>query len=54
MKRLGFRVDFAKMPKTDINVNIRLGDDVKIDNSNIDSWHFGGLLDIYPFGNTWF
>ena len=58
IKRLGFRADFAKMPELGINPNVKLSDNsgtsIKIDNVKIDSWHFGGLFDIYPFGNTWF
>jgi len=58
LKRLGFRLDFAKMPDTDINIDVKfsdnLGDIVKIGNSKVSSHHFGGFVDIYPFGNIWF
>ncbi len=63
-KRLGVRLDFAstapikKTMNNAINNNIQdieLGDDgIRIDGGSLKSKHFAALIDIYPFGNTWF
>jgi len=64
-KRLGYRIDFAgtKVLHSGINsaVNhiidgrdIEIGDSIEIQGVDINAKHFGGMLDFYPFGNTWF
>ena len=63
-KRLGVRLDFAatKPVKSTIDSiidkymgdGIEVGDHLTITDGTIDSEHFAFLVDIYPFGNTWF
>ena len=66
-KRLGFRVDFAstKPIKSKINSTINdfineeedgfeIADDLRIRNAGLSAKHFAAIIDIYPFGNTWF
>ena len=64
-KRLGYRIDFAgtKIVRSGINSainhlvddrNIKIGDSILVNGAEIEAKHFGGMLDFYPFGNTWF
>ena len=63
-KRLGVRFDFASTAPIKKAVNnalgnaiqdIELGDNgIRIDGGSLESKHFAALVDIYPFGNTWF
>lgn len=63
-KRLGVRFDFASTKPIQGSVNslidkymgdgIEVGDNLTITDGTIESHHFAALVDIYPFGNTWF
>lgn len=64
-KRFGYRIDFAgtRLVRSGMNsaVNraidgrdIEIGDSIAIQGVDIEAKHFGGMLDFYPFGNTWF
>lgn len=63
-KRLGVRLDFASTKPIQGSVNslidkymgdgIEVGDNLAITDGTIESRHFAALIDIYPFGNTWF
>ena len=64
-KRFGFRLDMATYSpiKNTLNrkINDSIGDDgikiddnLKIDNVNINAKHMAALVDFYPFGDTWF
>lgn len=64
-KRLGFRFDFASTRpirsrvKSLVNKyvgddDIEIGDELKISNPTINAKHVAAMIDIYPFGNTWF
>lgn len=64
-KRFGVRLDFATYSpiKNRLNrsINSSIGDDgikiddnLKVNNVNINAKHFGALVDFYPFGDTWF
>ena len=64
-KRLGFRLDFATYSpiKSTLNqrVNNSIGDDgikiddnLKVNNVDINAKHIAALIDFYPFGDTWF
>ncbi len=64
-RRLGYRIDFAgtSIVRSGINsaVNhvigsrdIEIGDSLEVHNLEIDAKHFGAMVDLYPFGNTWF
>lgn len=64
-KRFGVRFDFAtyspiknklnrEINDTIGNDGIKIDDNLRINNANINAKHFGALVDFYPFGNTWF
>ena len=64
-KRLGFRLDFATYSpiKSTLNnrINDSIGDDgikiddnLKVNNVDINAKHIAALIDFYPFGDTWF
>ena len=64
-KRLGIRFDFASTNpvKSFINKNIdryigedgiEINDEISIVDASIKSQHMAALVDIYPFGDTWF
>ena len=64
-KRFGLRFDFATYSPIKNRLNrsinntigddgIKIDDNLKINNVNINAKHFGALIDFYPFGNTWF
>ena len=63
-KRLGVRLDFASTKPIKGTINslvdkymgegIEVGDNLTITDGTIDSRHFAALVDIYPFGDTWF
>lgn len=64
-KRLGFRLDFATYSpiKSTLNsrINNSIGDDgikiddnLKVNNVDINAKHIAALVDFYPFGDTWF
>jgi len=64
-KRFGYRIDFAgtKIIRSRINSainrvmdgrDIEVGDYLCVQGGEIDAKHFGGMVDFYPFGNTWF
>ncbi len=64
-RRFGYRIDFAgtKIVRSGINSainhmvnnrNIEIGDSIAVNDTKIEAKHFGGMLDFYPFGNTWF
>lgn len=64
-KRLGFRFDFASTrpirSKIDSVIDhymedeyIEVGDDVRVMQPKIKAKHIAAMIDIYPFGNTWF
>ena len=63
-KRLGVRLDFASTKPIKSTINslidkqmgegIEVGDNLTITDGSIESKHFAALVDIYPFGNTWF
>lgn len=64
-KRLGVRLDFATYSpiKNTLNnkINNSIGDDgikiddnLKVNNVNINAKHIAALVDFYPFGDTWF
>ena len=64
-KRFGYRIDFAgtKIVRSGINsaVNhiigdrdIEVGDSLAVHDVRVEAKHFGGMVDFYPFGNTWF
>lgn len=63
-KRIGVRADFASTKPIKSTINslidkqmgdgIELGDYMTITDGTIESKHFAALIDIYPFGNTWF
>lgn len=64
-KRFGFRLDFATYSPIKNRLNrsinnsigddgIKIDDNLKINNVNINAKHIGALIDFYPFGNTWF
>lgn len=64
-KRFGVRLDFGTMSPLKSTVKslaadfvgeegIDINDDLYINNFALDSYHAGLLLDIYPFGDTWF
>lgn len=64
-KRFGVRLDFASYSpiKNRLNrsINSTIGDDgikiddnLKVNNVNINAKHIGALVDFYPFGDTWF
>ena len=63
-KRLGVRLDFASTKPVKKTINslidkymgdgIEIGDNLNITDGTIDSRHFAVLVDVYPFGNTWF
>ena len=64
LKRLGVRFDFASTTPIKSTINslidkhmgdgIELGDYMAITDGTIKSKHIGLLVDIYPFGDTWF
>lgn len=64
LKRIGVRLDFAGTApvKSMINSGIDsimgdgfdMGDGLAITDAGIGAQHFAALIDIYPFGNTWF
>ncbi|MBO4480118.1 MAG: hypothetical protein J5742_00645 [Alphaproteobacteria bacterium] len=64
-KRLGFRFDFASTKPIRSNINsliekyvgdekIEIGDDLEIATPTLKAKHVAAMIDIYPFGNTWF
>lgn len=64
-KRLGVRFDFASTSPIKSQVNslvekyvgdedIEIGDELKIATPTIKAKHVAAMIDIYPFGNTWF
>lgn len=64
-KRLGLRLDFATTSpiknKLNSRINSALGDDgleiddnLKVQDVELKSNHYGLLVDFYPFGDTWF
>ncbi len=65
-KRIGVRADFATMSPlkstirktvdrfTEDDGGFELDDNLYINDFELKSHHFAGLLDIYPFGDTWF
>lgn len=64
-KRLGIRFDFASMSSIKSKLNsrindvvgdegIELDDNLSIEDIAMDSKHYGVMVDIYPFGDTWF
>ena len=64
-KRFGVRLDFASYSpikkRLNRSINSTIGDDgikiddnLKVNNVNIDAKHIGALVDFYPFGDTWF
>lgn len=64
LKRLGVRLDFAGTAPVKSLINsgidsimgdgIDFGDGMAITDAGIGAQHFAALIDIYPFGNTWF
>jgi len=64
-KRFGVRLDFATYSPIKNRLNrsinntigddgIKIDDNLKVNNVNINAKHVGALIDFYPFGNTWF
>lgn len=64
-KRLGFRFDFATtrpvkslidkgIDKGMGNDGVEIGDYLTIKDGELKSYHVAALLDVYPFGDTWF
>lgn len=63
-KRIGVRADFASTKPIKSTINslidkymddgIEVGDNLTITDGTIESKHFAALVDIYPFGDTWF
>ena len=64
-KRFGVRLDFATYSPIKNKLNreindsigndgIKIDDNLKVNNVNINAKHIGALVDFYPFGNTWF
>jgi len=64
-KRFGVRLDFASYSPIKNRLNrsinnyigndgIKIDDNLKINNVNINAKHVGVLVDFYPFGDTWF
>lgn len=65
-KRIGVRADFATMSPlkstirrtverfTEEDGGFELDDDLFINDFELRSHHFAGMIDIYPFGDTWF
>lgn len=63
-KRLGFRLDFAstkpvksfidKLIDKYMDDGIEVGDNLTITDGKMKSQHMAALIDIYPFGDTWF
>lgn len=64
-KRFGFRLDFATYSPIKNRLNrsinntigddgIKIDDNLKVNNVNINAKHIGALVDFYPFGDTWF
>ena len=64
-RRLGYRIDFAgtNIVRSGMNsaVNhaigdrdLEIGDSVSVNGVDFDAKHFGGMIDLYPFGDTWF
>ncbi len=64
-KRLGVRFDFATMSPIKSSLNSRINsaignegieidDNLSIEDITMNSKHYGVLVDIYPFGDTWF
>ncbi|MBO4583321.1 MAG: hypothetical protein J5714_04685 [Alphaproteobacteria bacterium] len=64
-KRFGYRIDFAgtKIVRSGINSaanhiigdrDVEVGDSLSVKEFEIEAKHFGGMVDFYPFGNTWF
>jgi hypothetical protein len=64
-KRFGFRLDFATYSPIKNKLNreindaigndgIKIDDNLKVNNVNINAKHIGALVDFYPFGDTWF
>lgn len=64
-KRLGVRFDFAATKPIRSQVNsvvdkyigdedIEIGDELKISTPKLKAKHVAAMIDIYPFGNTWF
>lgn len=65
LKRLGLRLDFASSSPIRAKVNsgindimgedgIEIGDELTVQNGGLSARHFAALVDIYPFGDTWF
>lgn len=63
-KRFGIRFDFATTKPIESALNsaieevmkdgIDIGDGVSLVNGELEAKHFAGLVDFYPFGDTWF
>ena len=64
-KRFGVRLDFATYSPIKNRLNrsinnsigdegIKIDDNLKVNNVNINAKHIGALIDFYPFGDTWF
>jgi hypothetical protein len=64
-KRFGFRLDFAtyspiknklnrEINDTIGNDGIKIDDNLKVNNVNLNAKHIGAFVDFYPFGDTWF
>ena len=64
-KRIGFRLDFASTKPLKSLINrgvdkvmgddgIDIGDNLTINDGTIKAHHMAAMIDIYPFGDTWF
>ncbi|MBP5485518.1 MAG: hypothetical protein J6Y07_02315 [Alphaproteobacteria bacterium] len=64
-RRVGYRIDFAgtKVVRSGVNSainhaigdrDIEIGDSLNVNGAEIEAKHFGGVIDLYPFGDTWF
>jgi hypothetical protein len=63
-KRLGVRLDFATTAPVKSAINsaidaaldrgVEIGDGMTVGGGSFKAHHIGALVDIYPFGNTWF
>ncbi len=63
-KRVGVRLDFGTTSPLKSTINsaidsaigdgVDVGDGMTIKDAHLSANHFGALVDLYPFGNTWF